>query len=385
MIDASLPINSKLVNTGTSIFTRMSALAAKHSAINLSQGFPNFSSSPLLMDLVHKYMRQGYNQYAPMAGVLPLRERIAEKMHKLYGKNICPNNEITITSGATQAIYTTITSLVCANDEVIVLEPAFDCYVPAIALCGAKPVYISLKAPHYTIDWTAVQAAISPRTKMIIINNPHNPTGTVLRSEDVQALIKLVAHTNIFVLSDEVYEHLSFDGIAHESLLRYPALWNRLIATYSFGKSLHATGWKIGYCIAPTYIMQEFRKVHQFVVFSVSTPVQYAIAEYLANPDTYLSLAAFFQQKRDYFLSLLRGSRFSYIPSQGSYYQMLNYSAISTEKDTHFAARLTKEYGVAAIPPSVFYHNNYDAQMLRFCFAKTDETLEKAAARLRKV
>jgi len=377
-------IKSKLPGVGTTIFTIMSALANECNAINLSQGFPDFDSPPDLIELVHDYMKKGMNQYAPMQGLLALRIQLAEKTKALYSVNYDPETEINITSGGTQAIYTAITSMVREGDEVIVLEPAYDCYIPAIQLAGGVPVCIPLIGPDFKIDWSVVRKAMTFRTRMIMINTPHNPAGTVFSKEDFLELERITKGTEIIVLSDEVYEHIIFDGLKHESVMNYEGLRERSFVVFSFGKTYHTTGWKMGYCLAPTNLMAEFRKVHQFVVFTSNTPIQYALADYLKNK-SYLELPAFFQQKRDYFLSLISGSRFTFSPSKGTYFQLLDYSAITKEKDTNFAKRLTKEFGVASIPISVFYQKSPDTKLLRFCFAKKNETLEKAAELLNKV
>jgi methionine aminotransferase len=320
-----------------------------------------------------------------MQGILPLRERLAEKMQKLYGVQIDAANEINITSGGTQAIYTAIAAVIHEGDEVIVIEPAYDCYVPAILIHGGKPLFSQLKAPDFRIDWAHVRSLITPRTRMIMINTPHNPTGAVMTKSDMQELERIVAGTDILIISDEVYEHIIFDKLKHESVLLYPRLAERSFVIFSFGKTYHTTGWKMGYCIAPANLMAEFRKVHQFNVFCSNTPIQYALAEYLGKSDDYNSLPGFYQKKRDYFISLVKDSKFRFKPASGSYFQLLDYSAITDEKDTDFAIRMTKEFGVASIPVSVFYNNRLDQKVLRFCFAKTDETLEKAAACLMKV
>lgn len=375
-------INSKLPDVGTTIFSVMSKLANEHNAINLSQGFPNFDCSDRLKELVNAYMQKGYNQYAPMAGLMGLREQLAIKAEKLYQANLHPDTEITITAGATQAIYTAISAFIKQGDEVILIEPAYDSYRPSIVVNGGIPIAYELKAPDYRIDWNAFSSLISERTRMIIINTPHNPTGTSLEASDLLHLQNLTKDTNILVLSDEVYEHLIYDGKVHESVLKYPELYQRSLITYSFGKSLHATGWKMGYCIAPEHLMQEFRKVHQFNVFSVNTPMQYAIADFLKTPDNYLSLSSFFQEKRDYFADLMAATRFRPIPCTGTYFQLYDYSAISDEQDVVFAKRMTVERGVATIPVSVFYNSAYDGKVVRFCFAKTKDTLEKAGTLL---
>lgn len=375
-------ISSKLPRVGTTIFTVMSALAAEHKAVNLSQGFPDFGMDEALIGLVEAAMKSGANQYAHMNGLPLLRQRIAEKVFSLYGAAVDPETEITITPGATYAIYTSLTSLLRPGDEVIVFEPAYDSYLPNIEINGAIPVLVPLTFPTYTIDWDKVRAAVTPRTKMIMLNTPHNPTGTTWSGDDLRQLEGLVRDTGIFILSDEVYEHITFDGIRHESILRYPALRERAFVCFSFGKAYHCTGWKIGYCIAPPMLTKEFRKVHQFNAFSTHTPAQAGLAAYLANADAYLGLKTFFQQKRDYFLDLMKGSPFRWLQSSGSYFVLASYAGFSDERDTDFAIRLTKEYGVAVIPVSVFYRDGKDDKVVRFCFAKQESTLAEAAARL---
>jgi methionine aminotransferase len=372
-------ITSKLPTVGTTIFTVMSRLANEYQAINLSQGFPDFSCDPALTELVYKNMQKGHNQYAPMPGIMPLRELIAEKTEALYGTRYDPETEITITAGGTQAIYTAITAMVREDDEVLIFEPAYDCYVPAIELNGGKAVYYQLKAPDYNIDWNEVQKLVNHHTRMIIINTPHNPTGSILKADDMAKLEKLTKGTDIIILSDEVYEHILFDGNVHQGVARYPGLADHSFIVSSFGKTFHTTGWKMGYCLAPKNLMEEFRKVHQFLVFSVNTPIQYALAEFLKQKDKYMELGNFYQKKRDYFNRLVAGSRFTCKPSDGTYFQLLGYKKISDEKDTDFAVRLVKDFGLASIPVSVFYHQPADFKVLRFCFAKQDETLEKAA------
>jgi methionine aminotransferase len=376
------PIISKLPQTGTTIFTTMSALANEVGAINLSQGFPDFETSPKLIELVNKAMKNGNNQYAPMAGVMALREQIAYKTEKLYGAVYNPDTEITITAGGTQAIFTAITAVVNPNDEVIIFEPAFDCYAPAIKLMGGIVKSLELSPPDYRIPWDMVRRLINNKTRMIILNSPHNPTATILHQEDIDELCAIVKNQDILILSDEVYEHLIFDGETHQSMARYAELQQRSFIVASFGKPFHATGWKVGYCMAPAALMQEFRKVHQFLVFSVNTPIQYAIAEYLKDESVYLDLPDFFQQKRDYFRKGLEQSRFKLLPSFGTYFQSVTYNDITDEKDSDFALRLTKEIGVASIPTSVFYTQGTDHHVLRFCFAKRQETLDKAVERL---
>ncbi len=379
------PIISKLPQTGTTIFTLMSALAAEVGAINLSQGFPDFNTSPELIDLVNNAMKNGHNQYAPMPGVLALREQIAQKTEKLYGAVYNPDTEITITAGGTQAIFTAITTVINANDEVIIFEPAFDCYAPAIKLMGGIVKSLELEPPDYRIAWDMVKRLINSKTRMIILNSPQNPTATILHKEDIDELSALVKNQDILILSDEVYEHLIYDGETHHSMARYPELQQRSFIVASFGKPFHATGWKVGYCMAPAFLMHEFRKIHQFLVFSVNAPIQYAIAEYLKNENTYLDLPAFFQEKRDYFRKGLEQSRFKLLPCFGSYFQSVTYNGITDEKDSDFSLRLTREIGVASIPTSVFYTKNTDHHVLRFCFAKRQETLDKAVERLIKV
>jgi methionine aminotransferase len=378
-------IGSKLPNTGTTIFATMSKLAAENNAINLSQGFPDFNCDKELIALINKHMLAGSNQYAPMPGLMSLREAISQKTEELYSANYDPETEITITAGATQAIFTAISAIIRESDEVIIFEPAYDCYQPAIELNGGKTIYLQLKAPSYSIDWEEVKKVLNYRTKMIIINTPHNPTGSIMTAADMAKLEKLTKGTDIIIISDEVYEHIIFDGYEHQSVARYPKLAERSFIISSFGKTFHATGWKMGYCVAPQNLMAEFRKVHQFVVFSCNTPIQHALAEYLKNKSNYMNLGVFYQQKRDYFVKLIKGSQFSFEPASGTYFQLLRYNTLSKEKDTNYAIRLTQEFGVASIPISVFYHNNVDNKVLRFCFAKKEETLEKAAEILNQI
>ncbi len=378
-------IKSKLPKVQTTIFTVMSRLAHEHQAINLSQGFPDFESDDALKDLVHLAMKKGHNQYAPMAGLMELREQIAIKTQNLYGTIYHPDTEITVTAGATQAIYTAISAVIHEGDEVIIFTPAYDCYEPAVEMNGGRAAIVQLRAPDYKIDWTHVRKLINPRTKMIIINTPHNPTGTMLNKEDFIALEKLIANTDIILLSDEVYEHIVFDDNKHYSAAMFPKLAERSFIVASFGKTFHNTGWKLGYCIAPEMLMNEFRKVHQYIVFSVNTPMQYALAEYLKNENNYLRLGSFYQQKRDFFINAIRNSKFEIIPSKGTYFQLLGYKKISHEKDTDFAVSLTVDYKIASIPISVFYNQHLDDKMLRFCFAKKTETLAKAAEILNKI
>jgi methionine transaminase len=377
-----MKLTSKLPDTGVTIFTRMTALANAHGAINLSQGFPDFEISADLIAGVYDHMCSGKNQYAPMQGVPALRERIAEKVFQLHQAAYDPDSEITITSGATEAIFDAITAVVHPGDEVIVFEPAYDSYVPAIQLCGGIPIFVKLHHPDYHINWNEVAGAVNSKTRLIILNSPHNPTGAVLTETDIAALIGIVRNTDVFILSDEVYEHIIFDGRVHESMCRHPELGQRSFVVCSFGKMVHATGWKTGYCLAPRALSQEFQKIHQFVTFASNTPVQHALADYLSIPDVYLGLSAFYQDKRDFFRSLIAGSQFKVLPCLGSYFQLLDYTNLSDEPDEVFANRLTTEFGVAAIPPSVFYQDREDHRVLRFCFAKTSRTLEAAAERL---
>ena len=375
-------INSKLPNVGTTIFSVMSKLAVDHNAINLSQGFPDFACNEDLIALVNKYMKAGHNQYAPMPGLIGLREQLAEKTETLYGTKYDPDTEITITAGATQAIYTAISAIIREGDEVIIFEPAYDCYQPAIELNGGKTIYMQLQAPDYTIDWESVKKMINHHTKMIIINTPHNPTGSIMSVADMMMLQKIVQGTDIIIISDEVYEHIIFDQQLHQSVARFPILAERSFIISSFGKTYHTTGWKIGYCVAPKNLMAEFRKVHQFLVFSCNTPIQYALADFLKQKEQYLELGNFYQKKRDFFIDAIKGSRFELIPAAGTYFQLLNYKSLSKEKDAEYAIRLTKEFGIASIPISVFYADKIDNKILRFCFAKDDEMLERAAERL---
>ena len=376
---------SKLPQVKTTIFTIMSALAKSENALNLSQGFPDFDCPPELAKAVTKAIQAGQNQYAPMAGLLPLREKIAAKTAELYGIEYNPETEITVTAGATQAIFTAITSVVRYGDEVIIFEPAYDCYGPAVELAGGVCKYVPLHPPSYSIDWEGVKKLCSKNTKLIILNSPHNPTGSVLTEDDMKKLEKLVAGTDIVVLSDEVYEHILFDGHTHESICRHPQLAERSFVVSSFGKTYHVTGWKLGYVVAPEDLMAEFRKVHQYNVFCINHPMQAAVTEFLDNKDHYLELSAFYAQKRNLFLDLIKESRFTFQPSAGTYFQNLNYADISDEADTDFAVRLTKEHKIASIPLSVFYRDGYDHKMLRFCFAKENDTLKKAAEILCKI
>ncbi|PHN03889.1 methionine aminotransferase [Flavilitoribacter nigricans] len=377
-----MQITSKLPNVGTTIFTVMSAMANEYGAINLSQGFPNFPTSERLNDLVTEHLRVGHNQYAPMMGVRELQEQIAHKIKLMYGVEVDPIQEVTITSGATEGLFTSIAALVHRGEEVIILEPAYDSYRPAIEVVGGVPVIYQLFAPDFKIDWDAVQALITERTRMIVINTPTNPTGAAFSPEDMQALERITADTNILVLSDEVYEHLIYDGLEHQSVLRYPKLRERSLAVYSFGKTFHKTGWRIGYCVAPPELTAEFRKVHQFNTFSINTPIQYALADFLKDPREYLELPDFFQKKRDFFLQQLEGSRLKPLTCSGTYFHLFDYSEISDMPEREFAAWMTREIGVAAIPVSAFYSNGHNNGVIRLCFAKTESTLKAATERL---
>ncbi len=380
-----LQIKSKRPNAGDTIFTVMSALAAEHSAINLGQGFPDFGMSEELLSLVSAAMREGHNQYTHMNGYPPLRETIAEKVDYLYGASISAETEITVTPGGTYALYSVLTALLQPGDEVILFEPAFDCYVPAIEMAGASVVPIPLTFPDYSIDWTIVAANINENTRAIIINSPHNPSGAVLTKRDIEALRKVTLNTRIAIVSDEVYEHLIFDGLQHESILRYPDLFARSFVCFSFGKVFHCTGWKMGYCIAPAYLMSEFRKIHQYNAFTCDTPKQVALSQFLRKRETYLELGAFLGKKRDYFQQLMSHTRFKALPTYGSYFQLYSYASISNEGEMEFAIRLTREHGVTVIPAAAFYLSGTSHQVLRFCFAKKEATLDAAAERLAKV
>jgi methionine aminotransferase len=363
----------------------MSVLAAEHNAINLGQGFPDFMMDEELVGLVNAAMQKGNNQYVHMNGLVSLRERLAEKIADLYNAAIDPQTEITITPGGTYAIFTALTTVLQPGDEVIVFEPAYDSYIPTIEINGAIPVLIPLTYPDYKIDWELVKQKISFKTKMIMLNSPHNPTGAVLSADDITQLQSIVKNTNIFILSDEVYEHLIFDGLQHQSMLRYPDLVERSFVCFSFGKTYHCTGWKIGYCVAPVTLMAEFRKIHQFNCFSCNSPVQFALAEFLQQKEKYLQLGNFLQKKRDHFAQLMLQTKFKALPSHGSYFQLYNYAGISDESEKELAIRITKEYGVATIPVSVFYKDQTDNKVLRFCFAKKESTLEEAVNRLIKL
>ena len=385
MASLTIPIASKLPGTGTSIFTVMSRLAAEHGAINLSQGFPDFDCDPALVELAAEAMRAGHNQYAPMPGVLALREAIADKVARCYGAQYDPASEIQVTSGATAALYATLTAFVQPGDEVVLFEPCYDSYVPVIQLSGGTPRFVSLRYPDYAVDWDEVARAITPRTRVILVNTPHNPTGMVWTADDMRRLTALVDGTGILVIGDEVYEHIIFDGRRHESLARYPELRARAAVISSFGKTYHTTGWKVGYVVAPAPILAEIQRVHQFVTFTVHTPSQVAMAGMLRRDLEASGLPAFYQQKRDRFLELIAGSRFTPLACDGTYFQLLDYSAISQDRDTDVALRLIKEHGVAAIPTSAFNYKDPGGPVLRFCFAKKEETLSAAAERLRRI
>ncbi len=377
-------IRVKDPNIKTSVFAVMSKMAKEHNAVNLSQGFPDFGVSKDLISLVNKYMNEGFNQYAPMPGVKVLREKLSSKIKKLYNYTYNPETEITITAGGTQALHSAISTIIGEGDEAIIFEPAYDSYAPVVRLNGGRPVYYRLKYPDYDIDWEAVNKMINSKTRLIIINTPQNPSGKVFSDDDLQNLKKIVSGTKILILSDEVYEHIIFDGKEHNSIAKYPELAERGILVFSFGKMYHATGWKLGYFAAPEKITAEIRKVHQFTVFAANTPIQYAIAEYLDNENEYLKLSGFYQKKRDLFNSLLKKTGFDIKPVSGTYFQTVNFANLTDETDFQLAERLTKKFGIAAIPMSSFYHNEENTKTLRFCFAKKDEVLKEAAEKLEK-
>lgn len=380
-----MQIQSKLPSIGTNIFSVMSALAVKHNAVNLGQGFPDFPMSGELIGLVEKAMHDGMNQYTPMAGSPELRSALAVKVYHLYNTRVDPETMITVTPGATYAIFTAFTTVLRPGDEVVVFQPCYDSYVPNILTNGAVPVPVNLSFPDYSINWDEVRKKLTPRTRMIVLNSPHNPTGATLTEEDMQQLRDIVKGTDMLILSDEVYEHLVFDGAAHQSMLKYPDLLERAFVCFSFGKVFHCTGWKLGYCISSPSLMAEFRKVHQFNAFSTFSPAQPAIARYLGNPETYTKLAGFMQQKRDMFAGLMEQTRFRALACRGSYFRCYSYEAISDEPDLQFAERITKEVGVAAIPLSAFYLDGTDNRVVRFCFAKSEEMLLTAAERLKRL
>ena len=377
-------ITSKLPSIGPTIFTVMSSLAVEHKAINLGQGFPDYPMSEELISLVNQHMKSGDNQYVHMNGLPALRNIIAEKIFSLYHQQVNADKEITVTPGGTYAIYTALTTVLQAGDEVIIFEPAYDSYIPNVEINGAVPVLIPLTYPDYKIDWDEVRKKVSSKTKMILLNSPHNPTGSVLSKDDIKQLQSIVSGSSIFILSDEVYEHLIFDDMQHESMLRYPDLLQRSFVCFSFGKVYHCTGWKLGYCIAPAALMNEFRKVHQFNCFSCNSPMQFALADFLKHKESYITLGKFLQNKRDYFMKRMTQTKFKPLPSHGSYFQLYSYKGISDESEKELAIRLTKDFGVATIPASAFYKNGKDDKVLRFCFAKKESTLEEAVNRLLK-
>jgi methionine transaminase len=377
-------IKSRLPEVGTTIFTIMSKMALEYGAINLSQGFPDFPVDDKLVDLIHTRMQEGFNQYAPMPGAPALRQVIANVVSQTYNRKTDAETEITVTAGGTEALFSVIAALVHAGDEVLVFDPAYDSYNPAIRLNGGIPIHINLTYPNFSIDWEVVKSKITPRTRMVMINTPHNPSGAVLSSNDLKTLQELAVQHDLIVLSDEVYERIIFDGVRHESVLHYPELTDRSVAVFSFGKTFHATGWKVGYAVAPTHLTAEIRKAHQFVTFSVNTPVQLALAEYMAAPQHYLNLGSFYQKKRDYFLAGIKGSSFEPMECHGSYFQSLSYNSISTLPDMQMAEELTKKYKVASVPVSAFYQDRTDNKLLRFCFAKQEKTLDQAIEILRK-
>lgn len=380
------PIRSKLPNVGTTVFTVMSGLAAETGAINLSQGFPDFDCDPKLTEAVANAMRNAKNQYAPMPGLMYLREQISQMVKKVYGATYDPVSEITVCSGATEALLSGIFAVLHPGEEAIVLEPAYDSYLPAIKLAGGIPIRIPLQFPDYKVDWERVASSVSSKTKLILVNSPHNPTGSVLSADDLQELEALAEKHNLIVIGDEVYEHMIYDGLRHESICRYPTLAKRSMVISSFGKSMHVTGWKVGYCLAPKELSIEFRKVHQFATFSTSTPFQYGIAHYLEHEfDKVAGLSDFYQEKRDLFLKLMEGSKFEPLPCKGTYFQLMRYDKVSDLGDYDFSKWLTREKGVACIPVSVFYENKQDNGVVRFCFAKTEAVLEAACGRLQKL
>jgi methionine aminotransferase len=381
----TIPLASKLPDVGVSIFAVMTRLANEHGAINLSQGFPDFDCDAALVEAVTRAMRAGHNQYAPMPGVLALREAIAAKVLRCYGAPVDPQAEVQIVSGATAGLYASLTAFVRPGDEVVLFEPCYDSYVPVIRLCGGTPVFVSLRYPTYRVDWDEVRRAVTPRTRVILVNTPHNPTGVAWTADDMRELSSIVDGSDVLLIGDEVYEHVIFDGRRHESLLRYPQLRERACVISSFGKTFHTTGWKVGYCVAPAPILSEVQRVHQFMTFTVHTPSQIAFAEFVTRDPTAATLASFYQQKRDRFLDLIQGSRFTPLACEGTYFQILDYSAISQDSDKGMAMRLLKEHGVASIPCSAFLYEDTGGPVLRFCFAKKEETLTAAAGRLRAV
>ena len=380
-----LTVQSKLPSTGVSIFSVMSRLAEEHGAINLSQGFPDFDCAPELVEAVTRSMQEGHNQYAPMLGIYALRQALSRKIELLYGRRYDPATEITITSGATEGIFSTLTALVRPGDEVVLLQPAYDSYVPAVQLSGGVPVFVTLHGPDYRVDWDDVRRVVNRRTRVIMVNSPHNPTGMVFDRDDLRQLAAVLEHTDAFVVSDEVYEHIVFDGQRHESMSSHPAIADRAVVISSFGKTYHTTGWKIGYCSAPAALNAEVARVHQFVTYAVNGAIQRAYADFVTREPSAATVTPFYQAKRDLVLRLIDGSRFRPLPCRGTYFQMVDYSAITRERDSDFALRLITEHGVAAIPITPFMTDADPGPVLRFCFAKRDDTLERAAERLRKV
>ncbi|MGE3842620.1 MAG: methionine aminotransferase [Vicinamibacterales bacterium] len=383
--DSGLHLRSRLPDVGVTIFTVMSRRATERGAINLSQGFPDFDCAPELVTLVRDWLGRGVNQYAPMAGVPTLRQALSDSIDRLYGRRYDPDREITVTAGATEALFSAITALVHPGDEVVLFEPCYDSYVPAVQLAGGTPVFVTLQYPSYAIDWDAFRQVLTPRTRLVVLNSPHNPTGMVLSAEDLRQLAEILDGTDVLVISDEVYEHLVFDGRRHESLCRLPELAARTAVISSFGKSFHTTGWKVGYVTAPAALTAEIQRVHQFVTFAVNTPIQHAYAEFLARMADFGALTRFYEEKRQQFLSLLEGSRFRPVPCRGTYFQLLDYSAVAQCGDVEMADRLLEQHGVASIPTSAFLYRSTAPRVLRFCFAKRDDTLMAAAERLRAV
>ena len=374
--------NSKLPNVGESIFATMTKMANDFGAINLSQGFPDFNCSDELLERVAFYQSKGFNQYAPMPGILKLREKISQKIEKLYSKKYNPDSEIVVTSGATQALYTAITTVVNPGDEVIIIEPAYDAYAPAVIINGGIPIYVSLNKDDFKIDWELLINSITEKTKLIVLNSPHNPSGSVIFDQDIKELERTIFNKDIYILSDEVYEHIIFDGEKHLSLAASSRLSEKTFVINSFGKTYHTTGWKVGYCAAPEKLIKEFKKIHQFIVFAVNTPIQYAYADIIEKEELYLGLSDFYQEKRDLVLSLLKNSKFKFNPTEGTYFQLLDYSSVSKLNDIEFVTYLTKEVGVAAIPLSPFFASGSNEKIIRICFAKQDEVLKSAMNKL---
>ena len=378
-------MNSKLPDTGTSIFTTMSQLAVEHGALNMAQGFPDFDVSQELIDLVTFYMNDGKNQYPPSSGIPEFRQAIVDMHNHHFGTSHDAEKEVTVTTGATEAVFCAITALVHEGDEVILFDPAYDCYAPVIELQKAKSVHLKLSDDDFSIDWDEVSSVTGQKTRAVIVNSPHNPTGAVLSDEDMLRLQGIAIENDLYVISDEVYHHIAFDGFKHRSVLQYPELAKRSVAVFSFGKTFHVTGWKVGYAVAPAELSVEIRKIHQFISFTTHAPGQYALADFLENPSNYEYLPSFFQNKRDLFLEGVDGSRFSYVPTAGTYFQLLKFDKISKESDTEIANRLTREFKLATIPISVFFDDDHDASHLRFCFAKEDHTLKKAGEIIQKI